>query len=78
MTWTNNNIWTVTITTAPNDLIWWYSVSRENQTERIEDLEIPRRYDFDCKEKYFQIVDKWEDYYTLVTPIVCLIHNTFQ
>ncbi|ELP94830.1 hypothetical protein EIN_247440 [Entamoeba invadens IP1] len=69
MVWNENHVWTVTLSIHPRTTRWWYSISNHSQTTRVEDLELPREYDFDTKDKYFQIVDHWDDYYTVVTPI---------
>ncbi|KAL7714750.1 Uncharacterized protein QTN25_007708 [Entamoeba marina] len=69
LTWNTNHLWTGTISTIPRATRWWYSVIKNGEVVRVEDLEIPREYDFDCKDKYFQIVDHWNDYFTNVTPV---------
>ena len=69
MSWGPNHVWTVTLTIPPRLIRWWYSVSVSNQITRIEDLAFPREYDFDTKDRYFEIVDRWNDHFTNVTPI---------
>lgn len=71
MNWNPGHLWTVTTTQLPRTMRWWYSIHRNNNMERVEDLIIPREYDFDTTERYFQIVDHWDEYLTSVTPIVC-------
>ena len=69
MSWGPNHVWTVTLTIPPRSTRWWYSVSTSNQITRVEDLVFPREYDFDSKDRYFEIVDRWNDHFTNVTPI---------
>ncbi|EKE38025.1 hypothetical protein ENU1_178660 [Entamoeba nuttalli P19] len=69
MSWNTNHVWTVTLTIPPRSTRWWYSVTRANQIIRIEDLVIPREFDFDSKDRYFEVVDHWNEYFTSVTPI---------
>ena len=70
MTWGPNHLWKAIVQTLPRSTRWWYSVVRDSEVVRVENLEIPREYDFDLKDRYFQIVDRWNDYVTTVTPIV--------
>ena len=71
MTWNPMHLWTITIVMPQRTARWWYTVTKANEPIRVEQLELPREYDFDTHERYFQIVDHWNDYYTSVTPIVC-------
>ena len=69
MIWSTGHLWNCTVVIAPRNTQWWYSLISQNVEQRVEDLELPREYDFDCKDKYFQIVDRWNDHFSSVTPI---------
>ncbi|ELP84973.1 hypothetical protein EIN_310060 [Entamoeba invadens IP1] len=67
--WDAGHVWKITMTVLPRTMRWWYSVIKDEEVTRVEELDFPREYDFDYNEKYFQIVDHWGSSINSVVPI---------
>ena len=71
LTWTPGDIWMGTITIIrPRTIKWWYSVTYNNEIQRIEEIPLPRDYVIDHHHTYYHIYDRWGNPMSSVSPLI--------